>query len=30
MTEELIDRYGDIPRKVMKLLVVATLKACGA
>ncbi len=27
MTEELIDRYGDIPRKVMKLLEVATLKA---
>ena len=27
VTEELIDRYGDIPRKVMKLLEVATLKA---
>lgn len=27
MTEELIDRYGDVPKKVMKLLEVAMLKA---
>lgn len=27
MIEELIDRYGDIPKKVMKLLEVARLKA---
>ena len=27
MVEELIDRFGDIPRKVQKLLAIANLKA---
>ena len=27
MIEELIDRFGDIPRKVQKLLAIANLKA---
>ena len=27
MTEELLDRFGDIPKKVEKLLTVASLKA---
>ena len=27
MTEELIDRFGDIPKKVQQLLVIASLKS---
>ena len=30
MMEELIDRFGDIPKKVQKLILIARLKALGS